>query len=229
MATAPTAGPAPSLEDMQLHQVGPADLEVICRLGQRTGADATLFQYDGGNGIVMKVRHRRTGQKLALKIMLNYEDVSYAKFRARFEREYRIPEAIGEHPCIIRIYCHFPAQLSELGFTEFDPAIVQQRTVCILMELGKRTLKQYLREKGALPLLEICSILESLLRAVLYIQSKHVAHCDLKADNVILTRDKRWVLIDFGTGKDFNRLHQTLKALGVPNIAPFDCLMQDVC
>lgn len=211
------ADPTADQEFAMLQQASPADFEVLMRLGKRDVAASAAQQFDGVNGVVYRVRHRITGREYALKFMLNFYDVSYSKFREHFEQEYRIPESVlPPHPSVVRVYRHLVATLSDFNIRDLDADFVFQTTMFIIMELGECTLKSYLRDNQPLSVLEICDILASLISGVRHLQQHQVAHCDLKQDNVVRTKDARWVLIDFGSGKDFRALHRLPKMNDLP-------------
>eukprot|EP00698_Gefionella_okellyi_P009968 TRINITY_DN2564_c0_g1_i7.p1 TRINITY_DN2564_c0_g1~~TRINITY_DN2564_c0_g1_i7.p1 ORF type:complete len:833 (-),score=92.10 TRINITY_DN2564_c0_g1_i7:1192-3594(-) len=182
-----------------------ADIRVVGpRLGKRKNPG--LIGFDGADAAVYPITCRGSSKLFAMKVLFNYGTGAYLEMRRRFEQEYRIPEALPRHPYIIKIFTHFVASLSELGIVDFvDNDDVQDTTMVLVMELGEQTLKACLEERR-LSFMEICYVLSSLVRSVEHLLCNKVAHCDIKADNVVQTSDGRWALIDFGHAKDWNTL-----------------------
>ncbi len=88
----------------------------------------------------------------------------------------------------------------------------------IAMELvyGK-TLKDILREKGALPPAEALKISEQLAKALVYAHGKNLIHRDIKPGNIMLTEEGIVKLMDFGLAKIIHDTAQyATKIIGTP-------------
>ena len=68
-----------------------------------------------------------------------------------------------------------------------------------------RTLEEQLRSEGPLPATDLASIVLDLCRAVGAVHAAGLVHGDIKAANVMLERDGRLVLMDFGAGSAVRR------------------------
>lgn len=68
-----------------------------------------------------------------------------------------------------------------------------------------RTLEDRLRTEGPLPAADLASIVLDLCRAVAAVHAAGLVHGDIKAANVMLERDGRLVLMDFGAGSAIRR------------------------
>ena len=137
----------------------------------------------GGMGEVYRARDTRLDRLVAVKVLpdLMAEDEEY---RSRFQREARAVAAL-QHPNIVNIY-----SVEEWGGRQF-----------ITMELveGDRLL-DLIPEEG----LEVGRLLDLGLQLVDAITSAHahgVIHRDLKPANVMVDRDSRLKVLDFGLAK----------------------------
>jgi serine/threonine protein kinase len=78
----------------------------------------------------------------------------------------------------------------------------RHKTIAVLMELHRGTLRQHYRQHGrsftATQKLLMC---QDLLRALLYIWQNGLVHLDVKFENVLVADDGRLVLSDFGTAQ----------------------------
>ena len=137
----------------------------------------------GGMGEVYRARDRKLGRDVALKVLS--EEVARDPQRlAGFEREARMAAGLN-HPNIVVLH-----SIEEAGGTRF-----------ITMELveGER-LDGHIGQAGLAPdrLIEI-SI--ALAEALIAAHEKGIVHRDLKPANVMITRDGRVKVMDFGLAK----------------------------
>eukprot|EP00698_Gefionella_okellyi_P008834 TRINITY_DN2213_c0_g1_i1.p1 TRINITY_DN2213_c0_g1~~TRINITY_DN2213_c0_g1_i1.p1 ORF type:complete len:465 (-),score=92.07 TRINITY_DN2213_c0_g1_i1:38-1381(-) len=156
----------------------------------------------------------RNKERVALKMIFNYEaphDTTTTLVN-KYHRDFSILERLPKHPHLLRVYSKFagqidtiPSRVGPIRDLDLIEDIRQKRALFIVCELGTCTLKQFLlTERHKLTALEVCKIAEALLSAVAFLEQHGVAHCDIKLDNVMLTTDGRWVLIDFGEAKDWS-------------------------
>ncbi|GEM_PF-1394607 len=142
----------------------------------------------GGMGVVYLAEHVNLGKKYAVKF-LHPQFASDEEVVERFRREAKVIASL-EHENIIR----------ETDFGWFDGV-----GFYLIMEyLEGHTLKEMIREEGAMRLQRVRSIFEQLLDALSEAHSKHVVHRDLKPENLfLLTRRKKEVLkiLDFGIAR----------------------------
>ncbi|MGE0821403.1 MAG: protein kinase [Candidatus Binatia bacterium] len=144
----------------------------------------------GGMGTVYKVRHTRLDSVLALKI-LQHTFVEGGDAVARFYREARVMARL-KHPNI--------AQVLDI---DRDEALNSYYFVMEYIE-GK-TLRQHLRERGALPITEVLDIAQQVASALAYAheQVPPVIHRDIKPSNIMIeANSQRVVVMDFGIAKE---------------------------
>ena len=137
----------------------------------------------GGMGEVYRARDLRLGREVALKVLP--ADVAADTSRlVRFEREARAVAALN-HPNIVVLYA-----VEDEGDVRF-----------LTMELVEgRSLDQHLMP-GGLPLARVLEIGIALADALTAAHEKGVVHRDLKPANVMLTREGRVKVLDFGLAK----------------------------
>jgi TolB-like protein len=137
----------------------------------------------GGMGEVYRARDLKLGRDVALKV-LPAEVSSSAERLARFEREARTVAALN-HPNIVVLH-----SLEEESGTRF-----------ITMELIEgQTLDRHIGSEG-LPIARVIGLGAALADALNAAHDQGVIHRDLKPANVMLTRDDRVKVLDFGLAK----------------------------
>ncbi len=156
------------------------DYEIEKKLGQ------------GGMGAVYLARHKKTGRKVALKVMLSRVAV-HDHARKEFFREMDVTRDL-KHPHIVE----FIEQGSAGGVFYFLMEFCEGGSVDKLMEKRGGVLK--LDEAGPL----MCQALEGLAFA----HQKDIVHRDLKPQNILLTgREGTWTakIADLGMAKNFDK------------------------
>jgi predicted Ser/Thr protein kinase len=148
----------------------------------------------GGMGQVYRARDSRLGREVALKV-LPAELAADPERRERFEREARTV-ALLNHPNIIAVY----DVGAENGFSYIVTELVDGRTL-----------------RGAK--LGVRNIIDAAIQLANGLAAAHAAaivHRDLKPDNILLTRDGRIKILDFGLAKISQR---PSSVEGLPNTA----------
>jgi hypothetical protein len=176
-------------------------------LGGRYRVEGALGQ--GGMGAVYLVRHVRTEERLALKL-IHAAIAGSPELVERFRREARAPAQIdSDH--VVRVV---DADIApEIGGAPF-----------LVMEfLRGRDLEQELRARGRLPPPEVVGYLGQAARALDKAHRLGIVHRDLKPENLFLSeRDDRSVVLkvlDFGIAKlggDGSQATATGSMLGTP-------------
>ncbi len=159
--------------------------EVLGQLGQ------------GGMGVVYKVRHTALDTILALKV-LPRDLTENPEMVARFYREARVMARLS-HPNIVRVL-------------DIDRDEALNFHYFVMEYLQGKTLSQYLREKGPLPLSEVLEISGQIARALSYAHNHNppVIHRDIKPANIMIENGSgRVVVMDFGIAKELGDTEMT--------------------
>ena len=137
----------------------------------------------GGMGSVYRAVDASLGREVAIKALAEAFRGDSASLR-RFEREARVLATLN-HPNIATIY----------GFERLDgsPYLVLER-------VEGDTLAQRL-VRGPMPIAEVLAVALQIVAGLEEAHSQGVIHRDLKPSNVMLTRDGRAKLVDFGLAK----------------------------
>lgn len=135
----------------------------------------------GGMATVYLARDVNLNREVAIK-MLPQLFLRDDQFISRFKREARLA-AMLEHPHIARIY-----------------NISDEEDICyfVMSYLPNGTLTRQLRRHGALNTEDIARWSKDICSALIHAHGHGVIHRDLKPDNIMLDRDFRAVVVDFG-------------------------------
>lgn len=155
----------------------------------------------GGMGFVVKAWHITSAQGVAVKF-LSPSFTTHAEVRKRFEREVRMLMSL-DHPAIVRVLA---------ASLELHPHYV--------MELfDGQTLAELLAREHRLPLDRAGALLAPVARALSHAHAAGLVHRDVKPTNILIDRDGRVKLADFGIAKSFemSALTPTGEMLGTPD------------
>ena len=137
----------------------------------------------GGMGAVYKARQPRLDRVVALKI-LSPEKQGNQKFGERFEREARALAKL-HHPNIVTVY---------------DFGEVQGNFYLLMEFVDGLTLRQLLQARKLLPP-EALAIVPKICEALQYAHEQGVIHRDIKPENILMDKDGRVKIADFGIAK----------------------------
>ena len=154
------------------------------RPGTRLGTYEVLGPIGaGGMGEVYRAKDLRLGRDVAVKVLP--EDVaSHPERLARFEREARTVAGLN-HPNIITLY----SIEDEDGVRFLTMELVDGRPLSNLLA------------PGGLPLAHVLDLAIPLADALVAAHERGVVHRDLKPANVMVTRDGRVKVLDFGLAR----------------------------
>jgi serine/threonine-protein kinase len=170
------------------------DYELLSELGR------------GGMGVVYKARQLSLGRTVALKMILRGELASPAEL-ARFQAEAQAVARL-DHPHIVPVY--------EVGEHEGQPYFTMKY-------VSGTTLARRLAE-GPVSAADAATLLAPVCEAIHYAHERGVLHRDLKPSNILIDRDGRSLVTDFGLAKRIegdSRLTTTGAIIGTPcHMAP---------
>jgi predicted Ser/Thr protein kinase len=137
----------------------------------------------GGMGAVYKARQPRLERFVALKILAP-EKQSDPQFAERFEREARALARLN-HPNIVAV---------------FDSGEVQGKFYLIMEFVDGLTLRQVI-QNGKLSPAEALQIVPKICEALQYAHEQGIVHRDIKPENILLDKQGRVKIADFGIAK----------------------------
>ena len=135
----------------------------------------------GGTSIVYRGQDLLLNRMVTVKI-LREEYASNADFVRRFRHEAQAVASLS-HSNIVAVY--------DVGFEENMHYIVMEF-------VEGESLKEYIRRKGAIPVPEACNIITQILAGIQHAHEHGIIHRDLKSHNILLSKDGRAKVTDFG-------------------------------
>ena len=153
----------------------------------------------GGTAVVYLARHRATGDDVAIKLVRDQfardeEAVTRLAREARFVAQLHHPNVVPVRDVV---------DLGEAG------------VALVMTHVPGRTLRQILRDEGALPPDRVTRILRDLALALDAAHEVGIVHRDVKPENVFVTDEGRAVLADFGIARSMSPEAQQLTMHGV--------------
>lgn len=156
----------------------------------------------GAYGKVKLATHRKTGQKVAVKI-IRLEKISKSKTTTKVRREISILKSL-QHPHIIRLY--------EVITTPTD--------IFMIMEyLQGGELFDYLSQNGRIRQSLARRFFQQIICGVEYMHHFRVVHRDLKPENLLMDMDENVKIADFGLSNLTTDGHFLNTSCGSPNYA----------
>jgi serine/threonine protein kinase len=168
--------------------VAVADAQLAAGLSRRYRIVRRLGK--GGMGTVFLAEQTGVGSRLVALKVLNRKFLADPDFLMRFQNEAGSTGRI-HHPNVVTIH---------------EAAQGDDGTPYIAMEFLKgESLRELLKERGALPLPEVANILQQTARGINAAHKMGIIHRDLKPDNIFLTEgedgEKVVKVVDFGIAK----------------------------
>ncbi len=176
--------------------------------GRRYGSyEVESFLGKGAIGKVYLARHVRIGRLVALKTVALEDafddDTDRNEFYKRLQREAELCGSLL-HPNVVTLY--------EVGYE--DDVVSYLATEYVEGE----SLLARLKRTRPLPLDEAVSIGSDILRGLAYAHEKGIIHRDIKPANILLTKDGRAKITDFGVARPLeSSLTGRSSLLGTPN------------
>ena len=177
---------------------------------------------EGGFGITYRGIDVENGRKVAIKenwpekALRDGNTVVWPQLLTVQERQWQLQKFEAEansiskcyHPCIVKVYD---------WFEENDTAYV------VMAFIEGKPLSKIIAQGGPLPQKKVKHYFLQLTEALSKIHAAHFLHRDIKPDNIMINRQDRAVLIDFGAAKEIiaGRTHKMSITL-TPGYAPIE-------
>ena len=152
----------------------------------------------GGMGVVYKARQRRLGRLVALKI-LSPKVAQDPAFAERFAREARAL-AMLNHPQIVAVH-DFGQTAAPQAASEGGTEGLEDGLYYFVMEFVDGTNLRRLLEGGRLAPEAALAIVPQICDALQYAHDHGVVHRDIKPENILLDKEGRVKIADFGIAK----------------------------
>ena len=196
---AATAGSQPPAEELlaSVRRALIADYDVERDIGR------------GGMAVVFKGRDKELERTVALKV-LPPELAPVATVADRFKREARLAASL-DHPNIIPVY-----RVAQSGGVLY----------MAMKYIDGRSLDALVAAQGALTLPVVLTVLRAAARAIAYAHDHGIVHRDIKGANILIDRDGRVVVSDFGIARaaESASLTATGIMIGTPHyMSPEQC------
>ena len=163
----------------------------------------------GGMGVIFKATEVTLRRPVALKVLPPELGLS-VRTAERFKREARMVADL-DHPNIIPVY-----RVGQLGGVFF-----------IAMKfIEGRSLGLILDTQGALPVPVALHVLRGAARALAYAHDRHIVHRDIKGSNILVDRDGRVLVSDYGVALRSSDVNLTVDGavIGTPSfMSPEQC------
>ncbi len=143
---------------------------------------------EGGMAIVYKAKCHLLNRFVAIKVLRD-EFTEDEQFIGKFRRESQAAASLS-HPNILNIY--------DVGTEEVD----NKKVHYIVMEyINGITLKEVIRNKGKLPADDVIRYSLQIAEALDHAHKNHIVHRDIKPHNIMITKDNRIKVTDFGIAR----------------------------
>ena len=139
----------------------------------------------GGMGIVYRAADTFIGREVAVKLMKIPAFLSSDPVRDRMRREVMITGRLA-HPNLVTVY---------------DAGIDHGELYIVLELIEGASLKELLLERPRLPPPEAVAIARQILEALEHTHGQGIIHRDLKPGNILINREGRAKVVDFGIAK----------------------------
>ncbi len=151
----------------------------------------------GGMSDVYKAKCHKLNRLVAIKV-LKEEFCSDSSFVSRFKMEAQAAAALA-HPNIVNIY----------------DVVDEGRLHYIVMELVEGiTLKTYISRKGQLEIRESIGIAIQVAQGIAAAHEQHIIHRDIKPQNMLISRDGKVKVADFGIARAVSAQTMGTSAMG---------------
>ncbi len=170
----------------------------------------------GGMGVVYKARQKSLNRLVALKLLAP-ERVTDEKFAERFSREAQALAALN-HPSIVTIHDFGSVVAATPSSLERDAATTPQKFYFLLMEFVDGVNLRQAMKAGRFTPEQALAIVPPVCEALQFAHEHGIVHRDIKPENLLLDKDGRVKIADFGIAKILGEESDT----GIPPVSGED-------
>ncbi|MBN9414348.1 MAG: serine/threonine protein kinase [Candidatus Eremiobacteraeota bacterium] len=200
-AKSPAQAPPPPATAPEMAQGHLGPFELLAELGK------------GGMATVYKARHVDLGNVVALKV-ISPEHRGNREYHKRFQREVELSQQL-QHDNLVIAYeaCELDGQM------------------CLIMEWVDGKPLEVLLTRGPVPLDLFQKLSLQLLAGLHFAHTQHMYHRDIKPANIMISRDARVKILDFGLAINEGQTRFTSVgfSMGTPSHMAPEMLTKGVC
>jgi eukaryotic-like serine/threonine-protein kinase len=141
----------------------------------------------GAGAVAVVYRATQDGRQVALKVLNPYA-AGQAKIRQLFRNEYQLASRL-RHPGVVQV---------------FDAGEIEGYPYMAMTLVQGTTLEEYLATNPILGETASIDIARQVALTLDYVHQQAIVHRDLKPGNILISRDGRALLFDFGTALNLN-------------------------
>jgi tRNA A-37 threonylcarbamoyl transferase component Bud32 len=183
--------------------------KVVSRLNETTAGQLDRF----ATGMVLRGRYRLSrelGRGVMGIVFLGVDEVLDRSVAVKAMLPPRRQRTREEQEAMERIFADeakLGANLSEHAniATVFDYGFHEGLPYTVFEYVEGESVRQLLKRKGRLPLDDVLLFLEPVAKALDFAHGRRVVHRDLKPDNIRVTRDGEFKVLDLGLARQFDR------------------------
>lgn len=179
----------------------------------------------GGMGVVYRAEDIVLKREVALKF-LPLESMGSDEGRARFLQEARTAAALN-HPNICTVYGVSQVDAGSVMIPDEEEQSISKGSPFIAMELIEgHSLREILDSSQVLPLEQLLDLSIQIAEGLAEAHSHGFIHRDLKPQNVMLTKQGRLKILDFGLAKAVQAVHTEEEGIGKSVTLPLELTQQ---
>ena len=139
----------------------------------------------GGMAVVFNAYDKVSGETVALKMLCDENTAALPSMKSQFVNEAKAMSLLS-HSGVVKL---------------FDSSLDKPPYYFVMEYVDGVTLKDYMSKKKVLEQHEVIDFSLQLLSALSHIHSKGIVHCDIKPHNILLMRNGRLKITDFGISR----------------------------
>ena len=153
----------------------------------------------GTFGFVRIATHSLTGEKIAIKIFDKLKIIK-ENDKTRLEHEIKALKQI-RHPNLLHLYSVIQSSKTVYLITEYIDGI---------------ELFEYIQKRKKIKEIDACKIFQQIISGIEYLSKIRISHRDIKTENILINKNLKIKIIDFGLCNTYNKDEFLKTACGTP-------------